>query len=115
MTRARKNAEEMAIAETITLESVLSNITYYRIHSYVEQLALVNLLPSILKQDPKVRSVSALPCGLCVLTGCVPVYVLYVRCDLYGGDRSSWWWWTALPSTSGNWASFKTWPSAREP
>lgn len=39
----------------ITLESVLSNINYYRVHDYVEQIALVNVLPSILSQKPNVR------------------------------------------------------------
>jgi len=42
--------------ELPTLDSVLSRIHYYRIHDYIEQMALFNMLPTILKQNPKVCS-----------------------------------------------------------
>ena len=32
----------------LSLESILEGITYYRVHSYVEQIALINLLPSLI-------------------------------------------------------------------
>jgi len=42
-------------AKRFTLESVLSRIHYYRVHDYVEQIALINLLPSILREKPEVK------------------------------------------------------------
>ena len=38
-----------------TVESILQNIHYYRVHDYVEQIALLHLLPNILAELPKVR------------------------------------------------------------
>ncbi|XP_064391836.1 DNA repair protein RAD51 homolog 3-like isoform X2 [Halichondria panicea] len=40
-----------------TLEGVLSGIHYYRCHDYIELVALVNLLPDIINQHPKVKMV----------------------------------------------------------
>lgn len=38
----------------LSAESVLSNIHYYRVYDYTEQLAVVNVLPQLLEQRPKV-------------------------------------------------------------
>ncbi len=38
-----------------TMKGVLSGIHYYRCHDYIELVALVNLLPDIVSQHPKVR------------------------------------------------------------
>jgi len=38
-----------------TTESILSSIHYYRVHDYVEQIALVNILPSLLQEDPLIK------------------------------------------------------------
>lgn len=46
-----------AAAAAFTPESILGNILYYRIHDYVQQLALVQLLPEICQQHPKVKLV----------------------------------------------------------
>jgi RAD51-like protein 2 len=43
--------EERIVANNLTLEAVLSNIIYYRVHDYVEQIALVNVLPKILRES----------------------------------------------------------------
>lgn len=48
----------MEDASEYTLEKVLSRIYYYRIHDYVEQLALINMLPHLIQyQYPKVKLV----------------------------------------------------------
>jgi RAD51-like protein 2 len=39
------------------LESILAGIHYYRVHDWVEQVALVHLLPSIIYANPKIRLV----------------------------------------------------------
>lgn len=51
-------AEKQALQE-FTTEKILGGIHYYRVHDYVEQTALVNLLPSLLSQPQfsKVRLV----------------------------------------------------------
>ena len=38
----------------LTVESILSNVHYYRCHDYIELLATVHLLPEFIKQHPKV-------------------------------------------------------------
>lgn len=40
--------------EKFTLESILSHIHYYRVHDYIEQIALLNILPAFLKEHPSV-------------------------------------------------------------
>ncbi len=39
-----------------TVEKVLSGIHYYRCHDYIELVALINLLPEVVKLHPKVKS-----------------------------------------------------------
>ncbi|GAQ78819.1 hypothetical protein KFL_000190370 [Klebsormidium nitens] len=39
----------------LSAETVLSSIHYYRAYDYTEQLAVVNVLPQLLKQHPKIR------------------------------------------------------------
>jgi len=39
----------------LTKEEILSHIYYYRVHDYIEQIALVNLLPKFLSEHTKVR------------------------------------------------------------
>lgn len=43
------------IPAPLTTKMVLEGIHYYRIHDYVEQVALVNILPSFLDTHPQVR------------------------------------------------------------
>lgn len=38
----------------LSVESVLSSIHYYRAYDYTEQLAVVNVLPQLFEQHPKV-------------------------------------------------------------
>jgi RAD51-like protein 2 len=38
---------------TLTPESILSNIMLYRVHDYVEQIALLNMLSELLQGDMK--------------------------------------------------------------
>jgi RAD51-like protein 2 len=38
-----------------TTEDILSNIYYYRLHSYVEQVSIINVLPSFLKEHENVK------------------------------------------------------------
>ena len=40
--------------EKFTLESILSHIHYYRVHDYIEQIVLLNILPAFLKEHPSV-------------------------------------------------------------
>jgi len=54
MAENRMNCEKEE-AKRFTLESVLSRIHYYRVHDYVEQIALINLLPSVLREKPEVK------------------------------------------------------------
>eukprot|EP01126_Amoeba_proteus_P065863 TRINITY_DN9431_c0_g1_i2.p1 TRINITY_DN9431_c0_g1~~TRINITY_DN9431_c0_g1_i2.p1 ORF type:complete len:187 (-),score=41.77 TRINITY_DN9431_c0_g1_i2:236-796(-) len=37
-----------------TTAEILDNIHYFRVHDYVEQLALVNILPQFLRENPKI-------------------------------------------------------------
>ena len=44
--------------QSLTPDSILSNIYLYRVHDYVEQMALVNMLPELLRTElPRVRLV----------------------------------------------------------
>ena len=48
---------DKVIAE-FTLEQILKNILYYRVHDYVEQIALINLLPKMIMQEyPSVKCI----------------------------------------------------------
>ena len=49
-----RSEEEKQITNSLTMEKILSEISYYRVHDYVEQIALVNVLPSILHGNPQV-------------------------------------------------------------
>ncbi len=48
--------EEKLVAEKLTVEAILSHIHYYRVHDYVEQIALINVMPTILQQHPQVTT-----------------------------------------------------------
>jgi RAD51-like protein 2 len=50
-----RSEEEKQIASAVTLESVLKNIHYYRVHDYVEQIALINVLPSVLQDHLRTK------------------------------------------------------------
>ena len=39
----------------LRVDKLLSGIHYFRIHDYIEQLAVVQTLPAFLKEHPKVR------------------------------------------------------------
>ena len=54
---AEKLAEEVAkeLGLLPTVDSILAKIYYYRVHDYVEQIALVNVLSSLLKEDPLIK------------------------------------------------------------
>lgn len=54
--------EQQAAASSFTVESILSNIHYFRCYDYVELIALVHLLPDILKEHPKVKVLSQIFC-----------------------------------------------------
>lgn len=41
--------------EKLSTEKILSNILYYRIHSYIEQISIINVLPSFLEQNKDVK------------------------------------------------------------
>eukprot|EP01133_Synstelium_polycarpum_P005873 gene5873-6792_t len=47
-----RSEEERLVANEMTVDSIMDNILYYRVHHYIEQMALVNLLPYILKKHP---------------------------------------------------------------
>lgn len=50
--------EECAKVDALTVESILSSIYYFRVHNYVEQIALIHVLrDKILKQMPLVKLV----------------------------------------------------------
>lgn len=49
-----RSAEEQAAARSIDANAILSHIHYYRVHDYVEQIALVNVLPALLDTNPQV-------------------------------------------------------------
>ena len=46
--------EQKEAVRWFTTESVLSNLHYFRVHDYVELLAVVHLLPDFIKDHPKV-------------------------------------------------------------
>ncbi|MBN3293942.1 RA51C protein, partial [Polypterus senegalus] len=46
---------QLGALENFTLETILSNIFFFRCHDYVELLAQVHLLPDFLFKHPKVR------------------------------------------------------------
>jgi len=50
-----RNSTEQQFAQHLTVEEILAHIYYYRIHDYVEQIALVNVLPSILYQYSSIK------------------------------------------------------------
>lgn len=53
---ADRPPEEQEFIQKLTPETFLSRIYYYRIHDYVEQVAIVHMLPHILQyQYPKVK------------------------------------------------------------
>lgn len=41
--------------KNMTVEDILKNIYYYRVHSFIEQIALVNVLPSFLTQHQNIK------------------------------------------------------------
>lgn len=43
--------------QSFNMESILRNITYFRVHDYVEQLAIVNMLDSLVMQNKQVKLV----------------------------------------------------------
>ena len=59
MTENRSDDEKIAAA-SLNIESILNGIYYYRIHHYIEQVALVNILPQFLEQHKKVTLPSTL-------------------------------------------------------
>jgi len=46
---------ETMTSELPTIEKLLSKIYFYRIHNYIEQLAIVNILPNFLKEHRNIR------------------------------------------------------------
>ncbi len=68
MTEERTEEEKQAAAN-IKLETILQHIYFYRIHHYVEQIALINILPQFLQQHPKV----------CFVFVCVVICLLVCR------------------------------------
>jgi RAD51-like protein 2 len=53
-------AKTMESSSEITLptaDTIMDNIFYYRVHDYIEQLALIHQLPNILKEDPMIKLV----------------------------------------------------------
>ena len=42
----------------LTLEGLLGGIHYYRVHDHIEQLALINLLPSIIAKNPRIKIIA---------------------------------------------------------
>ncbi|CAH1231070.1 DNA repair protein RAD51 homolog 3-like [Branchiostoma lanceolatum] len=51
------NREQLEAMANFTVEHILSRIHFYRVHDWVELVALVNILPEFLQQHPKVRLV----------------------------------------------------------
>lgn len=51
---ADKSKEEQRAASSFTVNEILSHIFYYRVHDYVEQIAMVNILPRLLHEYPQV-------------------------------------------------------------
>nr|8GJ8_A Chain A, RAD51C [Alvinella pompejana] len=48
------NAEQADSMQSLTMESILEGIHYFRCHDYVQLLALVHTLPDFLKQHPQI-------------------------------------------------------------
>lgn len=49
-----RSDEEKIAAASLNMETILNGIYYYRIHHYIEQVALINILPEFLEQHKKV-------------------------------------------------------------
>ncbi len=62
----------------LTVEKVLSRIHYYRCHDYIELVALVNLLPDVVRLHPKVKRgcETFIPSALVMCVVCVVLIVL---------------------------------------
>ena len=73
-------SDMQAALQEFTLEYALSKIYYYRCHDYIELVALVNLLPEIASQHPKV-------CVHACTYACVCVRVCVCVCE----GRCRWW------------------------
>jgi len=52
---AKSPEEEQVTSQSFSIENILNHIHYYRVHDYIEQVALVNLLPSIIQSHNDVR------------------------------------------------------------
>jgi len=50
-----REPQERELASNFTLEQILQNIHYFRVHHYVEQIALTNILGRFLEAHPNVR------------------------------------------------------------
>ena len=55
MAQIRNEPASLEAAEEISVESILENIHFCRIHDWAEQIAAVNMLGSLLDEHPKVR------------------------------------------------------------
>jgi len=56
--QATRELERVQAASDLTVEGMLQHIYYYRIHDYVEQIALLNTLPAFLREHPEVTQPS---------------------------------------------------------
>ncbi|KAL6062925.1 DNA repair protein rad51c [Balamuthia mandrillaris] len=54
-TLAEENAERKQALEALSMQRILSNVHLYRVHDYIEQLALCNVLPAFLDAHPEVK------------------------------------------------------------
>lgn len=54
---ARENAEEDVQHTIPSVDNILEHIYYYRVHDYIEQIALIHQLPNIVQNDPLVKLV----------------------------------------------------------
>jgi RAD51-like protein 2 len=48
---AEDDENKLAVVSAMNAEQILSNIQYYRVYNYIEQCALINILPEYLKQQ----------------------------------------------------------------
>eukprot|EP01027_Heterolobosea_sp_BB2_P016626 GEZU01023647.1.p1 GENE.GEZU01023647.1~~GEZU01023647.1.p1 ORF type:complete len:266 (-),score=52.81 GEZU01023647.1:640-1437(-) len=55
MAAARGAQEQIDAVVNFSVDQILSNIYYYRVHDFIEQLALVNVLSDFLSTHPQVR------------------------------------------------------------
>jgi len=55
--RIAETPEDLKVAEEFTVQKVLSSIQYYRVHDFVEQVALINILPMLMEQQPGTKLV----------------------------------------------------------